>query len=326
MGNYFMGNGRRLQIGPESTYGTAATMTDTINITNESITLEIETGEEESLLGGKASSGKDVMGRKGGGDIAVSLKPDNNKLFAFAFGKEAANPVLVDGTTGVYKHTLTLVPSSETLKSFTVTVDRGAAIKAYKGCKISSCKLDFKNGSYITGSFGIVAQDEAAGTLNSGLPNPSIKAYKYTGGNCKIDSVDFNDITDASFDLNNDMFTPSATLASGMVKPEGNVGKREVKTDFTCFYNAASEALRENKFKEGVYVELEYRFESPAEIETGENYRFEIVFPNLFLEKVDANVSGKDIIECKVSGSGMEIGSEEPVIMYLYDNKSTKYF
>ncbi len=319
-----VGINKQFQIGKETTYGTSATPTKVVDVSSVSMKLALETSEDESLMISKTATSIDKTGEKYSGEVSFLFKPESHDLLLFAHGAEDSAPEKIDGTTGVYKHTITLSDIGERLPSFTAVIDKGQAIKKYLGCKFSNYKLDFKTDSAIKGSASINACDETTGTLET-LPLPEKKAYKVNNAIVKINGEEYNFVIDASYEIDEGFYQFPKTFGSGYKYPEPVQTKREVKLNFSAFYDATMEGLRENYFKTGTTVSLEFTFLSPEPIEVGQFHKAVLSIPNFFIESCDADLAGKEAIKAEVSGKALLVGGVEPVTWELYDSVSTKY-
>jgi len=325
--NYYNGTGSSLQIGKETIYGTGVTPTNQLAFLSESLKHTVNRITEDTLLAGKTVKSMDVMSYAVAGDIQVILKPENLKqLLYLAMGVEE-NPALLYGTTGVYEHEFTLIDADTSGPSFSVVVDRKAAIFRYPGCKISSLKLDAKAGDYIRATASVLGSgEEEAGTLAS-LPIPSKKAFRFVNGSLTIDTVEFAQVTSVSLTIDNQMTEGDQTLGSGYFREEAEHAERMVKINLDAYYNSASNTVRENKYKtDGATAAIVLTFESPEEIETDEKYQFTVELPNVVIDDATANVGGKDKIMIQLAGTALETSSVEAITVTVRDDEDEKSF
>lgn len=322
----YTGIGSKLQVAKEATWGTLpASMTENISYLSETLSLNVERKEEETLLSNKATAGMDIMAKKVSGDISLLLKPENaGTVFALALGKEAA-PALEDGTTGVYKHVFTALGPQDEQPSFSVTIDRKAAVHAYTGLVVDSLKIEAQAGDYVKGTLSVKGRDEVAGSINAALAVPTLKAFRFANGSVTFDGVEYGSVTGANFSFSNSTDDGDQTLSSGYnyTKPLHSMKSAEV--EFDVFYDADTNTIREEKYKQEALLGIVLTLESPAEIETGEKYRFEIVIANAVVSECQPNIGGKDKIKLKIKAIATEVSGAEPVVINYYSNKATAY-
>lgn len=320
MANYARGAGSVFQIGKETNFGELATPTNQINFLSEGISLEVERIQEESLLLSKTSRSMDVMSYNVSGDFAVILKPENIKqLFYLTMGVEGS-PTLVDGSTAVYEHQFTLMEPDGSLPSFTAVIDRKISVPAYTGLKMQSMSLEASSKDYIRGTFNVQGSGKEEDGAVENLPIPVLKAYRFVNGVLTLDGTEFGDVSNVSIEVNNNLDEGVSTLGSGYYSSEGEHNEREITINIDCFYNAASNTIREQKYKEdGATANIELTFESPEEIEDGEKNRFTIQLPNVVITEANPNVGGKDKIEITLNGTALETETEEAITALVYD-------
>jgi hypothetical protein len=319
------GQGSSLQIGQETAWGTKIAPTTAINFLNESLKLVVERKEEDTLVGGVTSRAQDIMKRSVEGDFGLIMKPGNTGLlFAMALGVEASP---VESPTGVYEHSFTPIHAgiSESLPSFSAIVDRHVAVKAYTGLKVGSLKLEAKAGDYLRATVSCKGKDEEAGTKNASLKIPSAKAYRFAGGSCTFDSIEFGDVTGVTVDYSNELDEGEQTLASGYNGTENEPQARKITISIETAYNSASETVREGKFKTEATVAVKLRFVSPDEIVIGTKHAIEIELPLVAITECSPAVSGKEKLKLSIAGTALESDTAEAIIITLIDDKNAKY-
>lgn len=306
------GIGTRLQIGKESSYGTPAVMTQDLNFISESFAEKPEQKEEDTLIGSISSKAQDIVALNAEGGFETILKPEDAvALFSLALGVGAA-PVLVNGSTTAYTHTITPVDANTALPSFTATVFRKLHTKHYAGCQINSLEVSAKSADYLRASVECVVQKEGTGTLVSGLALPELKAYRFAGGSCLIDGVAFADVTSAKVKIANNITEGDQTLGSGLYKSQGQHGLREITATLETKFSAASDSLIDSHYKVGDPVSCVLKFSSPALIDAGNPHSITITIPNLLLTGGTANISGKEDIAVSLEGKALQIGADLP--------------
>jgi len=127
------GSGATLQIGKESAWGTAVAGAKIIDFTSESIKLAPDKKVQDSLIASKAAPAKDLMGLLAQGDTAFVLRPEYaGFLFKAMLGGTdtvSANTPVTDAHT----HTIPLADANGVLPSYTLIIDRKAAVRSQAG-------------------------------------------------------------------------------------------------------------------------------------------------------------------------------------------------
>ncbi len=328
------GQGTTLQIGKESSWGNTAVPTVTANYLSESLKLNVERKEEDTLVGGKTSRDMDIMKFSVDGDFSVLAKPHNiGLLIALSLGSEATPIQLTDDGTesgtpiDVWKHIFTMIETgiSSTLPSFTAIINRHVATKAFTGLKIDTLKIEAKAGDYIRLTVTVKGKDEASGKIIQDLAIPDIKAFRFAGGTCTFDGVEFGDATGFTIEIKNTLDDGEQTLGSGYYGTENEPQGREVSVSVETSYNAVTETVRENKYKKESYVDVRLKFISPSEIISGYKYELAIDMPKVAITECSPNVGGKDKLTLTINGKALESKNTEAVTVSLIDGLSTKY-
>lgn len=322
------GQGAALQVGQETTWGTAVAPTVAINFTSEGFKPVLTQTEENSLVGGATSAGIDIQKKSVSWSMDILAKPKNiGLLLGLAFGTEAA--AVKNANNDAYKHAFTMLePSvSATLPKFTGIVNRHIAKKAYTGCKVDSLSISCNAGDYMRISLSGSGKDEVDGAsyFDSSLAVPDLKAFRFAGGTCTIDSSSFGSIKSVKFDLSNSLDDGEQTMGSGYYGTEPEPQKRSVKLSLEALYDSASETIRENKYKKGTAVAVVLNFESPSEAVTDVKHSIQISIPNLVISDADPNITGAEKINLTINGTATETSDTKAVTVYLIDDQSTKY-
>ncbi|AFG37630.1 phage tail tube protein [Spirochaeta africana] len=327
MANYARGAGSRLQVGKETTYGQAATPTVQMNFLSESLTQEIIRETEDSLVLAKTKRSMDVMSHNSSGDFNVILKPENLKqLLHLAMGVESS-PAAKDGTDFTYEHQFTLIGAEGSLPSFTAVIDRKVAVPAYTGLKVSTLSMEASSGDYIRMTASLQGSGkEEAGSLEN-LDAPVLKAFRFVNGSLTIDGTEFAQVTAVNLNIDNQLDEGEQTLGSGYYRDEGEHNEREVSVSIDCFYNAAANTIREEKYKaDGATAAISMTFETPEEIEPGEKYRFTVELPNVVITDASPNVAGREKIDLTIEGEALETDLEEAITVTVYDDDDNTAF
>lgn len=328
------GQGTSLQIGQETTWGTATPVTMAANYLQETLKLNVERKEEDTLVGGKTSRDMDIMKFGVDGDFSVLAKPQNiGLLIGLALGAETTAVQLTDDGTesgipiDVWKHVFTMVETGidSTLPSFTAVVNRHVAAKAYTGLKVESLKIEAKAGDYVRITMSVKGKAEQAGIIDRTLSIPDIKAFRFAGGSCTFDGVEFGDATGFTIEIKNTLDEGDQTLGSGYYGTENEPQGREVSISVETSYNAKTETVREQKYKTENNVDVKLKFVSPSEVIDDINYELGIDLPKVAVTECSPNVGGKEKITLTINGKALEGPDTEAVTVTLIDGLDTKY-
>lgn len=314
--SFAVGTGTQCAFGKETAFGTKATMTDLVNLTSETLAAAVEKGDEGSLLASKTAMNRDLMSISVSGDVSFILRPEfAGHLFHFATG--GADSVSA-GEDGYHKHQMVLCEPNADLPTFTVTVDRKVANKAYTGCTISNLTLTCAAGDYVSGSFSIMGYKEETGTTID-LPAYTIPSYRCTSATFTVGEETF-DISSSTFTLDNALVEAPQTYSSGLYSGQPQHGLRAVTIDFDIPYNTQVEELKEELLTTDATAEVILTFTS-----SDTNHKITLTMPNVSINSVSNNVSGTGLISASVSGEALSVGDEEPLIVEIQDRISTAY-
>lgn len=317
--SFVVGSGSSCQFGKEATFGTKATMTGLVNLTSESLKVNVEKGDEGSLLASKTAMSRDILGITVDGSVSFILRPEfAGLLFHAALG---GADVVADAASvgeGFKTHTINLCDVNEDLPTLTITVDRKAATKAYTGCSISSLSLDCAAGDYVKGSFDIKGYKEETGTLAE-LESYTLPSYRCTSATFKVHDESYC-ITSASFKVDNALVDAPKTYCSGVYSGQPQHGQRAVTIDFEIPYEAKIETLKDDYLLTEDNASVELVFTS-----RDEKYSVKITMPNVAISNVTTNVGGTGIINSSVSGIALSVGDVEPVTVVITDKEADPY-
>lgn len=315
---FFTGTGSSLQIGKETTFGTGAEPTATVDLTSESIKVSVEKGDEGSLLASKTAMSRDLMGVTVEGSVSFILRPQFAGLLLHAAlgGEDTCEQV---GSTESYTHTLTLCGVNESLPSLTVVVDRKAAVKRYTGCTVSALSLDCAAGDYVKGSVEIKGTKEESPGAATNLPGFSIPSYRCTAATFSMAGRSY-DISSASLKVDNALETAPKTYASGLYAGRPQHGKRSVTISFEIPYSAEIELLK------GTYLTSDATASAMLTFSSSQaDHSIQVILPHVAISDVDANVSGTGILSSTVAGEALSVGSDEPLTIVITDKTPTAY-
>ena len=318
-----VGSGAQLQIGKETTWGTAVAGAKIINFTSESIKVNADKKTEDTLIASTAPSGKDLMKLEVSGDFSGILRPEfAGYLLRLAFGgsdtKTDNSPV-----TGAYTHSIPLVGASGTLPSFTAIIDRKVAVKKYSGCKIDSFSLEGAAADYVKFTVSVKGKDEATGTLAS-LSALALQSFKTVGASLTIGGTTY-DAKSVKFNLKNNLQDVGQTYGSGVYVLEPIHGQREATVDIDLNYGSDTETLFDTNYVTDTKASIVWTLKSPSVVTGSTNYTVTITMNNVAITSVERNVNGAGVLVAKVSGQALSIGSTEPVVATVIDATSTVY-
>lgn len=322
-GNF--GNDVILQYAKESVYGTLPTMTNQLKISAEGFKYTPSKKEEGLLTGAKIAGRTVTLAKKTEGSIATLARPDDIGFFLLgSFGTEDQTPNKVSGSTAVYDHTFTLVDNtgSDTLPSFSVTVDRVETVKAYPGCKINTLSFSAGSEDFLKLDVGFVGREEVSGTKASGLSPSALIPFKFSNATVTVDSKTLEAVN-VKFDLLNNLDALQTTL-SGQYFRESDPGTREIKCDFEVLYDDDTDDIREDFFLTDDECAVTIKFESDQEAEAGYKYKLLFTLPVCQLIDASPNVSGVDRIKQTLSLKAVD-SSSEPCTCVLTNLRATAY-
>ena len=317
------GSGAALQIGKESTWGTAVAGAKVIDFTSESIKLAPDKKVQDSLIASKAAPAKDLMGLLAQGDTAFVLRPEYaGFLFKAMLGGvdtvSANAPV-----TGAHTHTIPLADANGVLPSYTLIIDRKAAVKKYAGCKVASWSLDAKVGDYVKGSISWMGKDESAGSL-AVLSPLALQAFKVVSATCTIGGTSY-DVKSVSLKGDNKLEDVGQTFASGLYHLEPVHGMRKLTVDVEMNYDSAVETLHDNYSITGTVINsIVIVLKSPSIVTGSTQYQLTLTINNVSAT-VERGISGTGLVTAKLSGSPTSVGATEPVTAAIVDATATAY-
>ena len=313
---FYTGSGSTLQMGKEATYGTLAEMTDLVNFTSESLTLNVTKSDEGNLLASKTAMTRDLMSIDVDGSISFILRPEfAGTLIQAAFG--GSDTVTQDGE--FYNHSIKLCAPNVELPSLSLTVDRKAAVKAYTGCVISTFNLECAAGDYVKGSFDINGYNEVAGTIDPSISSYTIPSYRCVSATFSVGGTTY-DVSNVTLSLDNGLEDAPRTYSTGLYSGEPKHGTRQLSVNFDIPYAANVETLKSTYLTTETNASLVLMFESSTS-----GYRITTSIPNVAITEVSANVTGTGVISANVAGEALSVGSTEPVTVVIRDKNENAY-
>lgn len=321
------GNSVVLQLGKETTYGTAATPDEQIKISSESLKEVYNKIDEGLAVGGRGAGMVATMGIGVEGSFSTLLRPDMGKLLAATLGTEAD---VVASTVG-HLHTFTAVEPEGSLPSLTAIVDRKVEKFSYSGLKVASLSLSADAGGYVTADVSFNGKKETSGATLQTLTPSALKAFKFAGGKAYIDDVAIADVTSMSLEINNNLDAQIQTTDTGVYYKEPAVGVREITSNLSMIYSASAESVRNSLYKTDNTFALKLEFTSDEEMvdsdddEKKEAYKMTILLPCCQMDDANANMGGLETLMQDISVRVCDNLDDELITVLLINAKETKY-
>lgn len=320
------GRDAKLQIGVETTWGTAVTPTAEVAFNSEDLRLNLGYISEDALVGAKTQGQMDIGSEKVEGGFQFIAKPDDyfGIVLAAALGDETT-AAQVDTSTA-YDHVFVPLAggTSSSLPKITAVIDRKTGVFQYSSCKINSLELTAQKGDYLRGTVAVIGYDEASGSLET-LTAPTTKAFKFSHGSITIDGTPYDEIEGVSFSYSNNLENDLQTLGSGANMAEIEPQAREITVSLDVLDSSDLSTMRDNKFKAGSTADVVLTFESDEAIEAGYFYTLTIDMPLCYVTEDNPTVSGPERLRHSVSLTATEDASNEAVTITLRDDNASDY-
>lgn len=318
----FSGEDAKLQIGVESTWGTAVAPTVEIDMLSEDFGEEMVTNTEETLVG-KATTGRtDIMGRKVPGGFSMLVKPDNiGVVLACALGAETGVSAV---GSGVYDHEFSLLTgSASTLPHFTAVVDKKADVRGFISNKIGSITFECANNDYLKANVTTVGRAEAADALES-LTLSSLRAFNFNDLSIEIDDAVYDEVLSLSITINNNLEDDLFVADGSEYMVEIDRQRREVTIEAELLYNDTIETLRTGKYQTGTDVKFEATFTGDT---AAGSYTYSLKFEalNAYITQLKPVVNGQERIRVPITLRAAAIGSDEPLTATLRNMTAGDY-
>lgn len=286
-----------LGVKKESIYGTVVAVDEAIPFVSEAFGNDIEKHVDE-VLRGKAGAGASIAGNKRY-PFTIPCKltyEDLDLLIAIAMG--AAGSPSPNGD--LYDNTYSL--AENLAYSFTAAVYKAVSVWEFAGCKIDTMKISGEANKPLNIEFGGAAQalslDSATNTsvVLTGLDTEDAAAkimmsdleFKIAAQDNELSGQSELGISSFDLTLNNKMALDQFdNRAQTILEPQRN-GFREVKLNFKVPRYEADTYLDWRDADTALHAWLKF---------TSGNYKFDIHFPKLKVDKAEAPVSGPGLIE-----------------------------
>jgi len=278
-----------LGFGEESSYGTAGTRTNFLEIESETLMKEVTRIEAVSILRRGVVDNKVLSGTVHvAGDMAFPVQYDGwLKLLKHAFGAVADSQPDVTNAPTVYKHTFTIqdvLPTGLTFEVFRDTTQFTTEPNksfVYTGCKIEkidfSCAID----EVLKCSVGIMGQNEARAARSSSNPPFSTSPYViFTQGILTYNNNDL-EVNNVNLSLSNGL-AARYKLGSALTREPVADVKIAATGSFECEFQDWNEY---DDFVNTTERTLTLNFTGPS-IQGGQSYKMNFTMTQVFIEKV----------------------------------------
>lgn len=322
------GNSAKLQIGVESTYGTAATTTQEIQFVSESLRKNLNKKDEGVLTGGRATSKVATLAKSTGGNINFLARPDDiGYILGCLLGVEAT-PATISPSTTAYKHTFTAldVTDSDRLPSLTVKIDRINDVFVYDGVKIDSVAFSAQPEDFLKLDVSLFGKSEAGGGTLASLTPSTLKAFRFAWGSLTYNSDTVADITSIKLNYNNNLVKNIQTTGTGYYYYEPDPAARDIQVELEALYTGDIDDFN-TAYSDDSLAKLVLTFTSEEEADTGNKIKYKLIFtlPNVQITDYYANVGGADAIKAQIKAKAVENGTDELITVELHNKRSTKY-
>ena len=291
-----IGAAAKAAIGKETTWGTAVTPTQFIELSDsgEGMKNNIEKIKAGILMGSRSAYKIYNGSEDPNGNFSMVVNPDNIGLLLYmALGVESTAEV---GLTTAYDHEFTPAGIGTDLESFTFEVDRNITCATYSGCTVDNFKLTAAKGSLVTADFDILSKTELDDqTATTGL-SPSTKIpYTFHHGSLAIDTVDVAYVSSFNFTYGNMIdangFVLDGTKYRAHAYKQGNMLTGSMDLEWTSTSDAIRDAYLDNTQKQ-----LTLTITSTETIEAGYYYTLTVDIPKVHIVGDPPVVSTRDRI------------------------------
>lgn len=316
------GSGVIVTFGQESEYGEYAPAKKRIAVSSESLKYSANKTEEGLLTGGVGKSLVETMSLHTEGEIATLAKPETvGFILAGLCGVEQVSDTADENSK--FKHTFTPIGNkeSDSLPSFSFTIDRGVNVQAYTGVKFNSCSFSAAAEDRLQLSLSVSGKDEIQnGIIDKTLKPETSRAFKFHQASVLMDNAKVADITSISFDYNNNLDTSLYTTDTGLYCKEPEAGTREATASFEALYTSETEAIRNGKFKTDAIVSVEIEFAD------SENNKLVFRIPNAQITEMETpTATGADTMKTNITVSAVDLLSGNYVEIELYNDQVLGY-
>jgi len=289
------GNKLVIQYGLETTYGLGGTATKQIEVASESFALKINKKDEGLLTGSRYKSPSRTVSKYAEGGLSTLCRPDDIGLFLAALTGSEASAALVDGSTGAYSHAFSFT-TSDYLPSLFFKVDRGVASKIYNGIVIDSVSFDSAAEDLLKLDLGLIGQDEADCTMETGLSVSPLAPFRFAGVIASVGGTNL-DVVSVKNEIKNNHDYQTASNNTGLYYMQPETGTIDISTTLECIYDSNSNGVRDNYWLTDNTVAVQLVWTTGQNIETGFPYSLTLNLPVCQATDATPNVSGEGRIK-----------------------------
>lgn len=316
------GNGVIVEFAQESEFGTSVKPTQRIAVSSESLAYSANKTEEGLLTGGVGKSMIETMSLHTEGDISTLAKPYSvGYILGGLTGVESVSTEADDN--GKYTHTFTAIGNkeSDSLPSFSFSINRGINTQVYTGTKFNSCSFSAAAEDRLQLTLSTVGKNEEQdGTIDTTLKPENNRAFKFHQASVSMDGEKIADITSIQFDYNNNLDNSIFTTDTGLYCKEPECGTREVTAQFEALYTTNTEAIRNNKFKTDAIVSISVEFTD------SDNNKLVFTIPNAQIsEMATPTATGAETMKTNITVSAVDNLTDDYVVIKLTNDKSDAY-
>lgn len=320
----YTGTGATLQIGKESSWGSAVAGAKNVNMTSESIKVNADKKVEDTLIASVAPSSRLLMALDVSGSFSGILKPEfAGYLLHLAVGGTdtvAANTPV----SGAYTHSIVAATAGGTLPAFTAIVDRRAGVRKYSGCKMDSFSLEAAAGDFVKYTANIKAKDESSGSL-AGLSALSLSSFKTVNATLTMAGTTYA-AKNVKLNIGNKLEDQGQTYGSGLYKGEPIHGTREITVDVDLNYEASTDTVFDtNYITDTVLATVVLTLYSPSYVTGTTPYAVTITLANVAVTNIERNVGGSGLLTAKISGQATSVSTTAPITVAVVDATSAAY-
>lgn len=316
------GNSVNVQFAQETSFGEKAEPTQRIAVSSESLSYSANKTEEGLLTGGVGKSMVETMSLHTEGDISTLAKPQSvGYILGGLTGSEEVASEADENSK--YKHTFKPIGNkeSDSLPSFSFTVNRGINTQVYTGTKFNSVSFSAAAEDRLQLTLSTVGKNEEQnGSLNENLKPETNKAFKFHQASVLMDGSKIADITSIQFDYNNNLDSSVFTTDTGLYCKEMECGTREVTAQFEALYTTNTEAIRNNKFKTDALVSIKIEFKD----DDNNSLVFSISQAQI-TEMATPTATGAETMKTNLTVSAVDNLTDDYVVIELTNDKSEKY-
>lgn len=316
------GNSVVVEFAQETEFGTKAEPTQRIAVSSESLSYSANKTDEGLLTGGVGKAMSETMSLHTEGDISTLAKPIS---VGYILGGLTGTEELASEAdeNSKYKHTFKPIGNkeSDSLPSFSFTVNRGIDTQVYTGTKFNSCSFSASAEDRLQLTLSTVGKNEEQnGTLNNTLKPETSKAFKFHQASVFMDSAKIADIKSIKFDYNNNLDSSIFTTDTGLYCKEMECGTREITAQFEALYTSNTETIRNGKFKTDALVAIKIEFKDD------ENNSLVFSIPQAQItEMATPTATGADTMKTNLTVSAVDNLTDDYVVIELTNDKSEKY-